>query len=82
MTFLHFLRLQRGLAKSEAARLVHLLPSDYGLVERGLTTPTKGAAARISEAFGFPFEVLAADASTLIEKGLDSHAVAALTVAP
>jgi hypothetical protein len=35
MTLLEFLRLQRGLSKAEAARLVRMLLTDYNLVERG-----------------------------------------------
>lgn len=70
MTVLEFLRLQRGLSKAEAARLVRMLPSEYALVERGLRAPGEQAEYRLAAEFGYGVEALVADASGLIDEGL------------
>ena len=75
MTVLEFLRLRRGLSKAEAARLVRMLLLDYALVERGLRTPSEGAASRLEAAFGYHPALLTSDAYELIQDKLGQNAV-------
>ena len=76
MTLLEFLRLRRGLSRTEAARLVRMLPTDYALVERGLQAAGDAAAARMTVAFGYDADTLASDVACLIEDALRIRAAA------
>jgi transcriptional regulator with XRE-family HTH domain len=70
MTFLELLRIQRGLSKAEAARLVHMLLTDYTLVERGLREPGENAAMRLKARFGYEPDLLTADVLAIVTDAL------------
>jgi transcriptional regulator with XRE-family HTH domain len=60
MTTLQLIRQQRGLSKTEAARLARMLLVDYSLAERGLLTPSAGQTDRLERAFDYPLAQLLA----------------------
>lgn len=77
MTLLKFLRIERGLSKFEAIRLV-VLPSDqYALLEAGIVPQHvhAKAARKLEAAFGYPFDRLLSDAGAIIDRALQRDGV-------
>lgn len=71
MTVQELIRRDRKMGKSDAARLVRMLLTDYNLVELGQKAPGELAATRLAETFGYGPEVLALDVMTLVRAALD-----------